>query len=262
MTSMIEDISSLPGKKVVDHESNPIGEIKEIYAQDGGDDASWVVVEAKFGMFYKRNAFIPLSRLKWEGDDIQIPYGKSHIEHCPEIEADGEISKEDERKLRDHYGLDRSDQELVTDNTSYVMNLPEGEGQPKKVDDPDQLSNRETPEAPPPKEWEDLSGEGTDDEDRTGDENDEDESKGKDDDEAEDKSQAEDKSGSQDEREGESEEKRGEPRAEGEGGGEASEAESDQHHSDSGEQRESGDRKADDEEQDRDSGRERDKQEG
>ena len=30
MTAPIEDVSSLPGKKVSDQEENPIGEIKEI----------------------------------------------------------------------------------------------------------------------------------------------------------------------------------------------------------------------------------------
>ena len=35
MTAAIEDVSSLPGKKVSDQDQNPIGEIKEIYAIDG-----------------------------------------------------------------------------------------------------------------------------------------------------------------------------------------------------------------------------------
>jgi PRC-barrel domain len=270
MTSMIEDISSLPGKKVVDHESNPIGEIQEIYAQDGEDDASWVVIEAKFGMFFKRKAFIPLSRLKWEGDDIQIPYGKSHIEHCPEIDADGEISKEDERKLRDHYGLDRSDQELITDNTSYVMNLPENEGTPKKVDDPEQLSDRETPEAPPPKEWEDLSGERTDDEDRTGDEKDEsededeskskDEATGKDQDGGENVDEGQSQAGDGNESKNGNQEKREEPRAEGDGSGEESDSKSEERRSDASQEHGSGNREQDDEERDHQSGEEKEKQ--
>ena len=35
MSAPIDDVSSLPGKKVSDQEENPIGEIKDIYAIDG-----------------------------------------------------------------------------------------------------------------------------------------------------------------------------------------------------------------------------------
>ena len=35
MTAPIEDVSSLPGKKISDQAENPVGEVKEIYATDG-----------------------------------------------------------------------------------------------------------------------------------------------------------------------------------------------------------------------------------
>jgi hypothetical protein len=145
MTAPIEDVSSLPGKKVSDQEENPIGEIKEIYAIGGDGDAMWVSVEAKFGMGDKRKVLIPLARLKDENGELRVPYSKDHIGNTPQIDdADG-ISAESDRALRDHFGIDRADQELRGDNDSYATLVPEDtDGTAQRVEDPDSL---ETPKA-------------------------------------------------------------------------------------------------------------------
>jgi hypothetical protein len=144
MTAPIDDVTALPGKKLSDQEENTIGEIKEVYAIDGDGVAAWVTVEASFGMGNKRTVFIPLARIKDEDGDLLVPYSKSHIEQTPEIDASDGISKEDERQLRDHFGIDRADQELRSDNDSYATLVPEDEGTAKLVEDVDSL---ETPDA-------------------------------------------------------------------------------------------------------------------
>ena len=45
MTAPIEDVSSLPGKKVSDQEGSSIGKVKEIYATDGDGQPMWVEIE-------------------------------------------------------------------------------------------------------------------------------------------------------------------------------------------------------------------------
>jgi len=77
--------------------------------------------------------FVPLARLKEEQDGLRVPYSSQHIDQCPEVEPSDEISAEDDRKLRDHYGIDRADHELRTDNDSYAERVPEGDEQPHKV---------------------------------------------------------------------------------------------------------------------------------
>jgi hypothetical protein len=145
MTAPIEDVSSLPGKKVSDQEENPIGEIKEIYAIDGDGYPMWVSVQASFGMGDKKMVFIPIARIKVENDELLVPYSKSHIEQTPEVDADEGITPECDRKLRDHYGIDRADQELRSDNDSYATLVPEDEeGTAQRAEDPDSL---ETPDA-------------------------------------------------------------------------------------------------------------------
>ena len=144
MTAPIEDVSSLPGKKVSDQEDNTIGKIKEIYAIDGDGVPVWVTVEASLGMGKKRTVFIPLARLKDEDGELRVPYSKDHIEQTPEVDGSEGISPESDRQLRDHYGIDTGDQEMRQDNNSYATLIPDEEGTAKLAENPDQL---ETPNA-------------------------------------------------------------------------------------------------------------------
>jgi hypothetical protein len=96
-------------------------------------------------MSKKRIVFIPLARLKDEDGELRVPYSKGHVSNTPEIDASDGISPECDRLLRDHYGIDRADQELRTDHHSYATLVPEdSNGTAQRVDDPDQL---ETPSA-------------------------------------------------------------------------------------------------------------------
>lgn len=143
MTAPIEDVSSLPGKKLADQADNPIGKVKEIYATDDGFPM-WIAVEMSTGIAGKRTVFVPLARLKEEGGQLRVPYSKQRIGEAPEV-ADGDgISAESDRELRDFYGIDAGDQEMRNDNKSYAALVSEESGSAELVEDPDQL---ETPDA-------------------------------------------------------------------------------------------------------------------
>lgn len=146
MTAPIDDVSSLPGKKVTDQEEVTIGEIKDIYAMGGDGHPMWVSVEASFGMGDKRTVLIPIARIKDEDGVLRVPYSKDHVGNTPEVDDSDGISEECDRQLRDHYGIDRADQELRSDNKSYATLVPDEdeEGQAERVDDADSL---ETPDA-------------------------------------------------------------------------------------------------------------------
>ena len=143
MTAPIEDVSSLPGKKVADQADNPIGKVKEIYATDDGFPM-WIAVEISTGIAGKRTVFVPLARLKEEGGELRVPYSKQRIGEAPEVGDGDGISAERDRELRDFYGIDTGDQEMRNDNKSYAAVVPEEAGSAKLVEDPGQL---ETPDA-------------------------------------------------------------------------------------------------------------------
>jgi hypothetical protein len=142
MTAPIEDVSSLPGKKISDQAENPLGRVKEIYATDGYP--MWVSVEMSSGLAKKRTVFIPLARIKDEDGDLRVPYSAQRIGEAPEVEDGDGISAECDRKLRDYYGIDTGDQELRKDNKSYATLVPEEGGEARLVENAGEL---DTPDA-------------------------------------------------------------------------------------------------------------------
>jgi PRC-barrel domain protein len=142
MSAAIEDVSSLPGKEVADQEACTIGEIKQIYALDGDGHPTWVSIEATFDEDERRTVLVPIARLKEEDGSLRVPYSKRHLGESPEVQDGEELSEECEKLLRAHYGIDRGDQELRSDNKSYATLVPEEQGASRVVENPDQL---ETP---------------------------------------------------------------------------------------------------------------------
>jgi hypothetical protein len=132
--SAIEDVSSLPGETVRDQDGRKLGEVKEIYAV--GDDRTpmWITVEASTGIGRTRLVFIPIARLKKEGDQVRTPYSFQHIHDSPEVEAGEELSEEDDRALRDYYSIGLADQEMVDNAQSYASQVPDEEEPARKAD--------------------------------------------------------------------------------------------------------------------------------
>jgi hypothetical protein len=86
-------------------------------------------------------AWVPITRLKEEDDDIIAPYSKQHILDAPKPEDEDTISAECDRELRIYYGIGTSDQEMWEDNRGYATLVPDEFGEAKKVDDPDELDD-------------------------------------------------------------------------------------------------------------------------
>ena len=143
MTAPIEDISSLPGKKVSDQQGASIGKVKEIYAADSGQPM-WVEIEGSFGSRDSRTVLIPLARLKDEGGAIGVPYSKDRIGDCPDVDTSDGISAQSDRELRGYYGIGTGDQELRSDNKSYATLVADDPGEASRVEDAGQI---ETPDA-------------------------------------------------------------------------------------------------------------------
>jgi hypothetical protein len=129
----IEDVGSLPGKKIKDQQGNEVGEVCEIYEQDG--DPMWVTVKSSTGMATDRVVFIPVARLKEEDDEIRVPYSVQHVQDSPEVSPEGELSEEQDRELRDYYSVDLGDQELRDSNdSSYAARVPDSDAPVKKAE--------------------------------------------------------------------------------------------------------------------------------
>jgi hypothetical protein len=91
-----------------------------------------------------RTVFIPLARLKYEFDELCVPYTREHILSSPEVEATDKLSEDDEHALRGFYSIGVGDGELRTDNNSYATLVPDDDGASERVQD---VAALETPSA-------------------------------------------------------------------------------------------------------------------
>ena len=149
MPLRIEDVSSLPGRGVVDQIGEDIGEIKDVYGIGDDGDPMWVSIEIAPPETEpdaeEKLRFLPLARVRDDGKEkLSVPYSIEHIESSPEVEAeDDEISEDDDNKLRVYYAVGLADEEFRTESNSYASQVPEGEAPAKKITD--DLDDKETP---------------------------------------------------------------------------------------------------------------------
>ena len=102
-----DTILSWRGQKLYDRDGDKIGTIDEIYVDDATDRPEWGLVST--GLFGTSSTFIPLAQATQQGDQIRVPFEKSHVKDAPDVKADGHLSPDEEARLFRHYGLDSAE---------------------------------------------------------------------------------------------------------------------------------------------------------
>jgi len=100
-----DQAQSLAGSSgnVVSTSGDKIGGIGQIYVDDSTGDPTWVTV--KTGLFGTSQSFVPLDNASVDGNDIRVSYDKDKIKDAPRVDADGDITPEEEDQLYTYYGL-------------------------------------------------------------------------------------------------------------------------------------------------------------
>ena len=109
MTLQMDNITDLRGEEVVDRDGDKIGKLDEIYLDQQTGEPAWALV--KTGLFGSASTFVPLqgaSRAD-DGGGLRVAYEKDQVKDAPTMEADGQLSPEEEARLYRHYGLDYAD---------------------------------------------------------------------------------------------------------------------------------------------------------
>jgi uncharacterized protein (TIGR02271 family) len=110
----IDELQGIRGANVMDRSGQKIGSVEEIYLDQETGRPEWATV--KTGMFAGKLTFVPLAEAVRPGDNLRVPYDKAQVKDAPRVDADGELSQDEEAQLYAHYGLDygqsRSDSEL------------------------------------------------------------------------------------------------------------------------------------------------------
>ena len=98
----INDVQTWSGRDAVDNDGDKVGAIKDIYLDRQSGEPEWAAV--KTGLFGTKVSFVPLEGASAAGDEVRLAYDKATIKDAPNVEADGELSPEEESRLYDHYG--------------------------------------------------------------------------------------------------------------------------------------------------------------
>ena len=107
MPPSIDTVQSWQGRTMVDPAGDKLGTIDAIYVDDETGQPEWAAVAS--GLFSAKTAFVPLAQAQDIGDSVQVPYDKQQVKDAPAMQADGNLSQDDEAELYRHYGLDYSE---------------------------------------------------------------------------------------------------------------------------------------------------------
>jgi uncharacterized protein (TIGR02271 family) len=100
----IDTVRSWQGRTMVDPAGDKLGTIAAIYLDDDTGQPEWATVTT--GLFGSKQTFVPLTHAQATGDSVQVPYDKQQVKNAPNMQADGQLSQDEEAELYRHYGLD------------------------------------------------------------------------------------------------------------------------------------------------------------
>jgi uncharacterized protein (TIGR02271 family) len=98
-----QNVTEWRGQELLDNDGDKIGKIEEIYLDTETNEPEWALV--KTGLFGGKGTFVPLSQANPSGDGVRVPFEKSHVKDAPNIDPDGQLSHEEERRLYEHYDM-------------------------------------------------------------------------------------------------------------------------------------------------------------
>jgi uncharacterized protein (TIGR02271 family) len=98
------DITRLRDMELHTTGGDKLGKIDEIYEDTQSGRPEWALV--KTGLLGTKSTFVPLREADVEDDRVVVPYVKDQIKDAPGVDTDGKLSRDEERRLYEHYSLD------------------------------------------------------------------------------------------------------------------------------------------------------------
>lgn len=129
------------GRTMFGSDGEKIGKITQIYEDATTGKPEWATVSS--GMFATKRNFVPLVGASPDGKDVRATVTKGQVKDAPGIDADGELSESEERRLFEHYGVP-----YTTDGSTTAQGPPSGVQSTSRGED-DATSERNTGEALP-----------------------------------------------------------------------------------------------------------------
>jgi len=99
----LEQARALAGRKMLGQGGEHLGKIEVLYADREDGEPSFAAIHT--GMSGSKSTFVPLSAAEMQGQDVLVPYDKDLVKGAPQVDAEGELSPEEEERLYSHYGV-------------------------------------------------------------------------------------------------------------------------------------------------------------
>ena len=98
-----QDIDRIIGSEAVDPQNDKIGKVSQVYIDQDTEQPRWVSVRT--GLFGTSESLIPLDNANWDSEALHVGYDKARVKDAPRVDADRELSTEEQEQLYDYYGL-------------------------------------------------------------------------------------------------------------------------------------------------------------
>jgi uncharacterized protein (TIGR02271 family) len=102
------------GRTVLDTQGEKIGKVDELYYDQEGGQPEWALVNT--GLFGTKKTFVPIKGASPTGEDLRVRVTKDQVKDAPRIDADQELSEQEERRLFEHYGMPYTTEGSTTAN--------------------------------------------------------------------------------------------------------------------------------------------------
>jgi uncharacterized protein (TIGR02271 family) len=122
----LEDVKNWQGQDVMGPDGEKIGSIEDIYLDRSSGEPEWAAV--KTGLFGSSLSFVPIEGAGTGDGGVRVAYDKAKVKDAPNVEADGELSPEEEQRLYTYYGRGYDDWDGQTDRTETVGRDTSGGG--------------------------------------------------------------------------------------------------------------------------------------
>lgn len=88
---------------VFDSGGKKVGTVGDVYFDDQTQQPAFVSVNT--GLFGMKETFVPYDAADGAADGISVPFTKDFIKDAPNVDADGHLTPEEERRVFEHYGM-------------------------------------------------------------------------------------------------------------------------------------------------------------
>jgi hypothetical protein len=129
----LQDVEGWKGRTVVDPDGDKVGTLEEFYLDRQSGDPTWAAIRT--GLFGTHTSLAPLDGAAVSGNDVRLGYSKSAVKDAPRPEVEGELTRDEERRLFDHYGAAKAaaEPEPAPEAVAPGPERPEGVAEPQTV---------------------------------------------------------------------------------------------------------------------------------